>query len=226
MSEPRSGVQSVQTRIVLRPYASALPMAAFAFGVGNLLYSGLLLGWIPPSESMVVAIILLAFAAPLELFPSVLAFLSRDSGGATAFGIFGASWIVQGLQLLVAGSDKPSAAGGIFLFSLVGILLILAVITFRGKPLLGVLIIFAILRTAAAALMNFGMQALKVPAAILGLVVTAMAFYGALAFLHEDVQQVLSALTLRSGDAKAAMQDPLEDQLEQVTREAGVRKQL
>ena len=117
MSDQQSTVQAPdeadQVRIVLRPYASTIPLASFAFGVGNVLYAAFLLHWIPQSESMLLAVMLLAFAAPLELFPCAMAFVSRDGGGATAFGIFGASWIVLGVQLIqTGGAQKPSVTGG------------------------------------------------------------------------------------------------------------------
>ena len=90
----------IPVQIVLRPYASSIPLASFAFGVGNILYSAFLLHWIPAVEARELAYMLLAFVAPLELGPSLMAFLARDSGGATAFAIFGAAWVVQGLSLL------------------------------------------------------------------------------------------------------------------------------
>ena len=96
----------IPVQIVLRPYASSIPLASFAFGTGNALYSAFLLHWIPGSETRVLAYMLLAFVAPLELAPSLMAFLARDSGGATAFAIFGAAWVVQGLTLL--GGPPPA----------------------------------------------------------------------------------------------------------------------
>ncbi len=219
--------QGIQARIVLRPYASAIPLASFAFAVGNVLYSAFLLHWIPAAESMTLAVILLAFVAPLELFPSVLAYLSRDTGGATAFGIFGAAWVVQGLQLLMDGAGRQSVAGGIFLACLALCLAILSGITFPGKPLLGSLLVFAVLRTIGAALMEFGVgHSVAMITAIFGFLLALLAFYAALAFLDEDVRQVISPLTFRTGAAKAAMEGTLEEQLEPLSREAGVRKQL
>ena len=225
MSETKTA-GGVPVQIVLRPYASALPMAGFAFGVGNILYSALLLGWIPMAEARTVAVMLLAFAAPLELMPSVLAFLSRDGNGATAFGVFGAAWAVQGLALLQSGSTAPSPAAGVFLASLAAILAVLCAISFRGKPLLGSLLIVAILRTACLSLSNFGYRHFERPGAVFGFTVAVFAFYGAFAFLHEDTQEKISPLTLRSGDARAAMEAPLNEQLDPVSREVGVRKQL
>jgi succinate-acetate transporter protein len=69
------------TRIVLRPLASPLPLAFFAFGAGSLLLSGLQLGLIPTSETRSVALAQAAFVfPPLALF-SVLAYLSRETLG-------------------------------------------------------------------------------------------------------------------------------------------------
>ncbi len=221
------GPDSSQVRIILRPYASAMPLASFAFGIGNVLYSAYLLHWIPKSESAVLAVMLLAFVAPLELFPSVMAFLSRDSGGATAFGIFGASWVVEGIQLLIDPSGQPSPATGIFLLLLAFCLIVIAVLSFKGKPLLGGLLTVAVLRSIGAALTEFGLRrALETTTAILGLVLGALAFYCAVAFLEEDLTQRISPLTFRSGQAKEAMEGSLDDQIETLTREAGVRKQL
>lgn len=217
-----------QVRIVLRPYASTVPLATFAFGVGNVLFSAFLLHWIPQSESLLLAVMLLAFAAPLELFPCVMAFLSRDAGGATAFGIFGASWVVQGVQLILSGgSQKPSIASGIFLLLLSVCLAIIAALSFSGKPLFGVVLVIAVVRTVCAGLLEFGAPPLLgTVAAWVGLLLGALAFYAGVAFLHEDISGKLSPLTFRSGKAKQAMEGSLSEQLEELTREAGVRKQL
>ena len=227
--------EHTQVRITLTPYASALPLASVAFAIGNILFSAFLFHWIPATESLPLALVLLAFVAPLELFPSVMAFLSRDAGGATAFAIFGASWIVQGLQLLVPGGNpQPSPTAAIFLCCLALSLAILAAITFPGKPLLGALLVVAVIRTSCAALLQFGVQTgahsrhpfLPTATALIGLLLAALAFYAAVAFLSEDVSGRISPLTLRTGDAKAAMEGKLEDQISALSREAGVRKQL
>ncbi len=230
-NDTKDPTTQAQVRITLTPYASSLPLASLAFGIGNVLYSAFLFHWIPAAESLPLALILLAFVAPLELAPSIMAFLSRDTGGATAFAIFGASWIVQGLQLLLlGGAAQPSHAAAFFLCSLALCLVILAAITFPGKPLLGGLLVVAVLRTTGAALLQFGVDAgrplLPHATAILGLLLAALAFYAAIAFLEEDVTGRISPLTFRTGQAKAAMEGKLEDQLEAITREAGIRKQL
>lgn len=219
MAEP-----SIQ--IVLRPYASSIPLASFAFATGNVLYSAFLLHWIPASEMTAVGLVLLCFVAPLELVPSVMAFMARDTGGATAFAIFGASWVSQGLQMLLHFPAR-SRTGGIFDLCLAVCLVMLAVVTFPGKPLLGVVLAVAVVRTSlGGSLALVGGQGLGLATGVTGLVLAALAFYCALAFLEEDVTSRISPLTFRTGAAKAAMEGKLEDQVEAITREAGVRKQL
>lgn len=214
-------------RVVVRPYASALPLGCFAFGVGNALTSALYLHWIPATDLPILAIMFLAFVAPLELIPCIMAFLSRDTGSATAMGIFSAAWVVQGIKLLSAGSDSPSPALGIFLLFLAVFLAILAFVTFSDKPLLGVLLTLAMLRSIGASLLQFGLSGgLGVTTAVLGLLVSAFSLYSGLGFLMEDIKQKPLAMTFRRGEAKAALEGDLQHQLHRAIREAGVRDQL
>ena len=217
----------IPVQIVLRPYASSMPLASLAFGVGNVLYSAYLLHWIPSTESHTVALMLLAFVAPLELGPSLMAFLARDGGGATAFAIFGSAWIVQGLALLGGPPPPTSPASGIFLLCLALCLIILAVVTFKGKPLLGIVLVVAIVRTSGAAAADLkGVPWVTTATAWTGLLLALLAFYSALAFLEEDVTQRISPLTFRTGEARSAMEGELKDQISTIEKEAGVRKQL
>ena len=214
-------------QIVLRPYASSIPLAPFAFGVGYVLYSAFLLHWIPAMEAREMAYMLLAFVAPLELGPSLMAFLARDSGGATAFVIFGAAWVVQGLSLLGGPPPPTSPVTGIFFLCLTLCLVTLATVTFKGKPLLGAVLVVAIVRTlGAAAFALKGLQWLATATGWCGLVLALLAFYSAFAFLEEDVTERLSSLTFRTGEARAAMEQDLASQVSTIEKEAGVRKQL
>ena len=213
-------------QIVVRPYASSIPLASFAFATGNVLYGAFLLHWIPASEMTGIALMLLCFVAPLELLPSVIAFLARDTGGATAFAIFGASWVSQGMELLLHLPER-SRAGGIFDLCLAMCLVMLAIVTFPGKPLMGVVLAVAVVRTSlVGSLALVGGAGLELATGVTGMVLAGLAFYCALAFLEEDVTSRMSPLTFRTGAAKKAMTDGLDDQKDTITREAGVRKQL
>ncbi len=217
---------AAHVRIVVKPYASALPIGCFSFAIGNALYSAFLLHWIPESETKLLAVTLLAFVAPLESIACWMAFLSRDTGAATAMGIFAASWVAQGVQLYGFGPGA-SPTTGVLLINLVLCLGIIFAVTIKGKPLLAIIICFAFLRTGAAAAVEFGFKGpVAVTAAVLGLIVTASSFYAGLALLMEDVKGRILPLTLRSADAENAMAGSFEDQMGHVANEAGVRHQL
>ena len=169
---------------------------------------------------------LLAFVAPLELIPCAIAFLSRDTGAATAMGIFSAAWVVQGVQLLQPGWEKPSPASGVFLLLLSLCLVILTAVTFAGKPLIGALLTVAVLRSLCAGLAQLGAHWAAVPAGWLGLLLALFAFYAGLGLLFEDVLLKPFAMTFRRGEARAAMEGDLAYQVSRIEREAGVRQQL
>ncbi len=90
-AEPQKKIEGI-TRIVLRPVASPLPLAFFASGAGSLMLSGLQLGLIPASETRSVAIVQAAFVFPPLALSSVLAFLSRETLGATIMALTSFSW--------------------------------------------------------------------------------------------------------------------------------------
>jgi hypothetical protein len=50
--------------------------------------SGLQLGWIPQSEGQSLALVIGAFVAPAELLAAIVAFLTRETLGATVLGLF------------------------------------------------------------------------------------------------------------------------------------------
>ena len=216
----------IPVQIVLRPYASAIPLAAFAFGVGNVMSAAYFLHWIPTSEASLLAIVLVAFVAPLELVPSIMAFITRDGGGATSYAIFGAVWLVQGVGLWTHAPAK-SHTTALFLLCLALCLLLLTIVTFKGKPLLGAILIVAVVRTlGAAAVARWELPVVSSLTGWTGLLLAALAFYSAFAFLEEDVTGEISPLTFRTGEAKAAMEGSLAEQVKLLEREAGVRKQL
>jgi hypothetical protein len=63
-------------RVMLRPIGNPLPLGFLALAAGTLLVAGLQLGWLAPSEGHDVALILIAFVAPLQLLASVFGYLA------------------------------------------------------------------------------------------------------------------------------------------------------
>jgi succinate-acetate transporter protein len=85
-------------RITLRPVASSLPLGFLAFGAGTILLTALELGWVPASQGPAIAILILAFVAPLEILAGVFAFLARDGGAATGLSMLAAAWAATDTQ--------------------------------------------------------------------------------------------------------------------------------
>jgi hypothetical protein len=88
-------------------------------------------------------------------------------------------------------------------------------------------LVVAIMRTSGAAAFALkGVLWVGTFTAWCGLVLALLAFYSGLAFLEEDVTQKLSSLTFRTGEARAAMEGDIADQVSTIEKEAGVRKPL
>src|SRR5581483_7285888 len=101
---------------MLRPIGSGLPLGFFAFGIGMLLLGCSAIGWIPVVEQKDVGVTLMSFVFPLELIATVVAFLARDTLGATTLGLFTTSWLSLGWAYLASPPGQKSVSLGIYLF--------------------------------------------------------------------------------------------------------------
>ncbi len=215
------------TRIVLRPLASPLPLAFFAFGAGSLMLSGLQLGLIPTSETRSVALVQAAFVFPPMALASVLAFLSRETLGATIMALISASWLANGLIDLTTPPTSTNATQGLLALALAAILLLVGIGALLGKPLLGVVIALASARFATSGLYDLtAATTLQTASGVLGCVIAVIALYGGLALGLEDLQGKTVLPIGRRGAARRAFEGDLGEQVGPVESEAGVRKQL
>lgn len=216
-----------EARIVVRPYASALPLGFFSFGVGMLLLGGIANGWIQPSERHTVGLLLACFVFPLEGLCAVFAFLARDTFGATGFGLFTTSWLALGLADTQASQDALSRAVGLYEFGFAFAIVLLALAAFAGKPLIGTIMLVASARSALAGVHEWGGPGWAWRAAgWLGVAIFAAAMYGGIAFLVEDTQKKPLLPVFRRGTSKLALDGDLRAQLQQLDSEAGVRQVL
>ncbi len=87
---PLSDGQGVAASIMLRPLGSPLPLGVLALAPAGLLLSCLQIGAFSVSESKTVALLVIAFAAPLELLAAIFCFLARDTLGGSGLGVFAA----------------------------------------------------------------------------------------------------------------------------------------
>jgi succinate-acetate transporter protein len=214
------------TRIVLRPIGSALPLGFFSFGIGMLLLGCSAIGWIPVSEQKNVGMMLMSFVFPLELIATIIAFLARDTLGATTLGLFTTSWLALGWAYFDSPPGTTSITLGIYLFGFAMAALLLALMSTRSKPFFSVLLGTAVARMVLSGVYEIGgaSEWLKISGGF-GIALAALAMYGGAALALEDAaQRELLPLFRRGGAAQAF--DGFESQLERLEAEPGVRQQL
>jgi uncharacterized protein len=226
-SEDKSEPAKSLTRIIVRPIGSPLPLGFFAFAVGTTLLACVELKWLPPSEMHAVVFILLGYVAPLELLPCIFAFLARDTGTATTMGIFGSGWVALSLYYLFFGIEAHTATVGVFLVMDSLAIFALCIASFEGKPMLALVLLFSSIRFVLAAALQFGAGPnVAIAAGAFGLLTGALAVYGGLALLLEDVKQKTVLPVFRRKAARQSIEGNLQDQLQRLETEAGVRRQL
>jgi succinate-acetate transporter protein len=214
------------TRIMLRPIGSGLPLGFFSFGVGMLLLGSLAIGWIPVAEQKDVGMTLMAFVFPLELVATIVAFLARDTLGATTLGLFTTSWLSLGWDDIASPPGKASAAVGIYLFGFATVVVLLALMSTLGKPFFSVLLSVAAVRMVLSGWYEVGgaHEWLEVSGGF-ALALAVLALYGGAALGLEDAHQRDVLPLFRRGGAQEAFQG-FDAQLERLEAEPGVRQQL
>jgi len=215
-----------QTRIVLRPIGSALPLGFFSFGIGMLILGCSGIGWIPAGEQKDVGMTLISFVFPLELIATIVAFLARDTLGATTLGLFTTSWLSLGWADVNSAPGSTSVTVGIYLFGLATVASLLALLAIPAKPFFSVLLGASVVRMVLSGAYETG--AGRVPeraAGGFGLALAALAMYGGAALALEDSRQREVLPLFRRGGAVAAFQG-YDAQLTRLEAEPGVRQQL
>jgi uncharacterized protein len=225
-SDGRGRRHQEQTRIMLRPIGSGLPLGFFSFSIGMLLLGCQAIGWIPVSEQKDVGMLLMSFVFPLELLATVFAFLARDTLGATTLGLFTTSWLALGWIYLASPPGGTSVTVGIYLFGFATAVLLLAVLSTMGKPFFSVLLSLAAVRMVLAGAYEVGAsKTLLEISGGFGLALTALALYGGVALGLEDAHQRELLPLFRRGAARESFEG-FESQLERLEAEPGVRHQL
>jgi succinate-acetate transporter protein len=215
-----------QTRIMLRPIGSGLPLGFFSFGIGMLLLGCSAIGWIPVGEQKNVGMLLMAFVFPLELIATIVAFLARDTLGATTLGLFTTSWLALGWALDSSPPGSTSITLGVYLFGFATAAALLALMSIRGKPFFSVLLSAAVARMVVSGVYEIGgAHEWYTISGGFGIALAALAMYGGTALALEDARQQELLPLFRRGGADRAFQG-YEAQLERLEAEPGVRQQL
>jgi uncharacterized protein len=214
-------------RIVLRPIGNPLPLGFLALAGGTLLVSGLQLGWLGTAETVDVALILLAFVFPLQLVASVFGFLARDVVAGTGMGVLAGTWLSVALVKLTGAPGATSDPLGLLLLLAAVAMLVPAAAAATGK-----LVPAAVLATTAVRFATTGLHELtasstwEAVAGVVGLLLCALAVYAAAAMAIEDARRETVLPVGRRGFGAESVGGNLDDQLERIEREAGVREQL
>jgi succinate-acetate transporter protein len=215
-----------QTRIMLRPIGSGLPLGFFSFGIGMLLLGCSAIGWIPVDEQKNVGMMLMSFVFPLELIATIVAFLARDTLGATTLGLFTTSWLALGWAFYASPPGSTSITLGVYLFGFATAAALLALMSIRGKPFFSVLLSVAVARMVLSGVYEVaGAHEWYKISGGFGIALAALAMYGGTALALEDARQQELLPLFRRGGADKAFQG-YEAQLERLEAEPGVRQQL
>ncbi len=110
---------------MLRPIAIPLPLAFLPYGVGSGLHSGLRLGVVPRAGMPNVTLLFDGVVFPAMLVACLLAFLSRETLGATLLGLISFSWFGTALVTHASFPNTTSAALGLLDLVLAAVLLLM-----------------------------------------------------------------------------------------------------
>ena len=214
-------------RIVLRPIGNPLPLGFLALAGGTLLVSGLQLRWLQQEQGQQVALILVAFVFPLQLVASIFGFLARDVVAGTGMGLLAGTWLSIALVQLTSQPGTTSDPLGLLLLLAAVAMLVPAAASATGKLVPALVMATTAVRFATTGLYEItASSAWQDIAGIVGLVLCALAVYAALAMALEDAKRKTVLPLGRRGFGAESVGGNLDEQVERIEREAGVREQL
>lgn len=224
MNAPPSGVKNA--RVVLRPIGSPLPLGFLGLFVATLSFSALQLGWIPDAEGSKVALGALGLTVPVQLIASVYGFLARDPVAGTGMGILAGTWAAAGLATLTSQPGTTSAGLGMVLVS-AGIAMFVPAAGGREKTVAATVMALSGVRFIITGIAEMSaVPAWMTTAGWTGILLAVVAIYAAMAFELEGTDKRDVLPLWRRGAAASAIHDEEAEQLSDVVREPGVRKQL
>ncbi len=216
--------ESASPQIVLRPVGSPLTLGMSGLAIASLVQSGVELHWLPSGQTSQAGLILIAVPFVLQLLACIFSYLARDGTTGAAVGILATSWLAVGLIHIVVRPGATSGALGLLLVAASGALGAAAGATVSSKPLPGAIFAVAAMRFATAGIFQLStVGSWERAAGLLGLLVTALAVYAALAFELEDQHQRAVLPTFRRGRAAAAIRDGAGSDRARLITEPGVR---
>ena len=219
-------MKPVQTRVVLRPVATPLPLGFLALVFATTAFAAVQLGWVAPAEGRIAALAAVALTVPLQLVASVVGFLARDPAAATGMGVLAGTWGTVGLATLTAPPGTASDGLGVVLLT-AGLAMLVPAAAALAKPVAAAVMGLAGVRFAVTGAYELtGSQSWQSAAGWVGLALGALAVYAALALELEGARGRTVLPVGRRGPGQAAVEgrgplDPAD-----LVQEPGVRPQL
>ena len=207
--------------------AGPVSLGLFGLAAAALVLSGLQLGWVPQHLSSQVGLILVAFAFPAQVVTGLLSYFARDGATATAMSVLGLSWLVLGLLTLTAPPGTRSETLGLFLVLAALAVGLTGITAGLSKLVMALVLLTASLRFLLTGIYQLtGGEAWKSMSGILGLLLVVIAVYAAWASELEDATGKTLLPTGRRGKGLVALHGSLDEQVKDVSAEAGVRTRL
>lgn len=215
-----------RTRIVLRPSGNPLPLAFMALAVATVGFSSLQLGILGPGEESTVALAVLVLTVPLQFISSLIGFGARDPIAGTGMAMVSGVWAMIAVSTLTSPPGASSPAVGVMLL-VAAVAILVPSAGARGKLVAASVLIGSGVRFAVTGLAEItGSSGWEIFAGVLGLLLGLLALYAALGFELEESDHRFQLPLLRRGAGAKPLHDDMEEQVEQIAREAGVRQQL
>lgn len=214
------------SRIVVRPMGTPLPLGFLGLFVATVGFSALQLGWLPPEQGRNVALGVLALTVPTQLVSSLYGFLARDPVAGTGMGVLFGTWGAAALVTLTSPPGAASAGLGVLFLAAGTAMLVPAAAALTKLTAAGVMVLTAIRFWLTGLAELTGDPGWKSAAGVAGLVLAVAALYTALAMELEDANHRTVLPVLRRGAGRDVMTGSIDDELDNISHEAGVRKQL
>ncbi|MGY1744287.1 hypothetical protein [Blastococcus sp. SYSU D00695] len=211
---------------MLRPIATPLPLGFLALVFATTAFAAVQLGWVPPAEGRVAALVVIAATAPLQLLASVVGFVARDPAGATGMGVLAGTWAIVGLATLSAPPGTASDGLGVVLLT-AGVAMAVPAAAAAEKAVAAAVMGLAGLRFAVTGVYHLTASPdWQRAAGWTGLVLAVVALYAALALELEGARGRAVLPVGRRGTAAAATRGDGPLAPADLAAEPGVRPQL
>jgi uncharacterized protein len=177
-----TGTEQRADVVVLRPLATPLPLAFLGLAVATTAFATVQVGWLPPSQNVVVAFGVVVFAVPLQLVAATLGFMARDPVAGTGVGVLAGTWAATCVVTLADPTHPTHPGLGIVLLAAGAVLLVPAAAGLAKLAAVGVIVVAALRFAVTGVYEVGGSHTWMAVSGWVGLALGAVAVYAALAF--------------------------------------------